>query len=206
MRKLGISLCILMALAGCGTSPEPDYYVLSPVDGVIAPNINLSVRVNRPTLPAYLDRPEIVHQNGEQVSIDEFRRWASPLDSMAEEILASDLRQRLPASTITMEKDNLTSKARIMLDIEMASFNGTRDGAILTGQVIAQDNAPCSAKPPPMSFHETTASADIAQALSDLMGQLADRITNQLQNLPVARCPDAPPPLDTSPAGMRKPG
>src|ERR1700734_1922854 len=102
MRRLFFLLSLLW-FAGCGTSPEPDFYNMKKIDGAQFDN-NFSIKIQRPSIPEYLDRPDIVREeNAYQVKIDEMYRWAEPLDRMFERILAENLRQRLPKSIILSE-------------------------------------------------------------------------------------------------------
>src|ERR1700734_3383444 len=98
-----VILIFALFLASCGTSPEPRFYGLNEIDGPQTEQ-NLSIKIQRPGLPQYLDRPDIVRsENTYQYKIDEMRRWAEPLDRMFERILTEDLQQRLPDNRIQSE-------------------------------------------------------------------------------------------------------
>lgn len=86
-------LAILCAAAACGTSPRARFYTLDAVavaDG--APAATYSVAVGPVTVPAAVDRYELVVQTApNRVAFDEFNRWASPLDDGIASAVAQDL-------------------------------------------------------------------------------------------------------------------
>ena len=96
--------CVLLviatlALAACATSPPSRFYTLSGPPAPAAPATTLSIAVGPVAIPAVVDRPEIVVSVGEnEVWLDEFNRWASPL---AEAIALSRRREpgRRPRDT-----------------------------------------------------------------------------------------------------------
>jgi len=77
------SLLLLASLAGCGSSPPVDYYTLQPITGAgsNAPESADILGIGRLRIPGYIDRPQLVSQMaGRGVKVDEFNRWAEPLD------------------------------------------------------------------------------------------------------------------------------
>ncbi len=182
MKKSLLGFLTLLMLAGCGASPEPDYYVLAAVPGTAQADVATSVKVVRPSVPDYLDRPEIVRQSGAyRVDIDDRRHWAAPLDEMVERILTEDLRQRLPSSEIVSGRDDTIAASRMTVELSVENFNGTDDGALLKAQISVQDKMACDAqKRESIPYRATVSSSDIG-ALSNLIGQLADRMTAMIR-------------------------
>ena len=181
MRKLALSLLVLGSLAGCGTSPEPDYYVLTPTPG--APReISTQLKIERPVLPEYLDRPQIVQlKSNDQVSIDEMQRWAAPLDIMIEGVLAEDLRQRMPPSLVTTEQEGEARDARFVIQSTLKTFNNANDNNSLRANVKIDDRKGCKS---PSLFSITfaaTTSGDREEGLSQLIGEMSDFIIENLE-------------------------
>ncbi len=76
---LAAAACVALA-AGCGTSPSARYYTLSAPAEPAREAAGFAVAVGPVSIPAVVDRPEIVVTVGEnEVWPDEFNRWASPL-------------------------------------------------------------------------------------------------------------------------------
>lgn len=96
-RRAPVALLIgaLLAAAGC-SSPNPRYYTLQPVPGAAAAAGVSTVIVGPVSVPAVLDRPQLVMaMGGNEVRIEEFNRWAAPLSDQIAATLVADLAQRL---------------------------------------------------------------------------------------------------------------
>jgi uncharacterized protein len=69
-----------LAIAACASSPPSRFFTLSGAPMPASPSNALSIVVGPVTIPGVVDRPEIVVTVGEnEVWLDEFNRWASPL-------------------------------------------------------------------------------------------------------------------------------
>ena len=91
-RLLSIALVAAVA-AGCASSPPTRFYTLSSTasaDG--APPVHGGILVGPVTIPAAVDRPQFVVQVApNQVEIEDFDRWAAPLDDSIGRVVAGDL-------------------------------------------------------------------------------------------------------------------
>jgi uncharacterized lipoprotein YmbA len=170
----------VLALAGCGgISPEPDYFALSSVAGTPSTLVT-SVKIIRPTLPGYLDTPDIVKQTGvDQIKADEFKRWAEPLDKMFERVLIEDLRQRMPSSTIASEMGDVAPNPHFVIETDIATFNATDNGNALKAHVTITDKSCVAPVPSATDFAATTVSYR-GEGLSALIGKMADFLVTQL--------------------------
>lgn len=97
MRHPQISLTLLLlaalGLSGCGTTQNAKFYTLSPMAALEkkAP-LDITVNVTMVNLADYLDRPQIVTRTStNEVTIDEFERWAEPLDDAIPRLVAENL-------------------------------------------------------------------------------------------------------------------
>ena len=80
---LMVSIALLAAAAsGCGTTAPSQFYTLDPTalsDG--AAPVSYPIMVGPVSVPAAVDRPEFVVQAApNRVEVDEFNRWAAPLN------------------------------------------------------------------------------------------------------------------------------
>ena len=84
---------IAMAANGCGTSKPAQFYTLDSTavaDG--APATHTAVMVGPVTIPASVDQPEFVVQvASNRVEVEEFNRWAAPLNDGIARAVAGDL-------------------------------------------------------------------------------------------------------------------
>jgi uncharacterized lipoprotein YmbA len=129
MRPLAavIIFCGLTALAaGCGSSPPSRFYTLSGTTTAAAASSKLSVAVGPVTIPAAVDRPQIVVNTGaNQVELDEFNRWASPLGNSISRVVAVNLVGLLGTPNVTLFPQMLAADADFRVAIEVQRFDST---------------------------------------------------------------------------------
>jgi uncharacterized protein len=82
-----------LGLAGCGPSATARFYTLnSTATAQGAPATSYAVSVGPVSVPGYVDRPQFVVQAApNRVALDEFNRWAAPLDEGIARVVAGDL-------------------------------------------------------------------------------------------------------------------
>jgi uncharacterized lipoprotein YmbA len=80
-KELYAALVMTALLGGCSSSPKPSFYTLSSEAVPMADaKATYSVAVGPLSLPGMLDRPQmVVRVDANRVEIDEFHRWAGPL-------------------------------------------------------------------------------------------------------------------------------
>ncbi len=73
--------CALVLLAACGSTPSSRLYVLgtTPVSQTAGIDEALRLVMGPITVPAYLDRPQIVVRDGGRLRALEFDRWGEPV-------------------------------------------------------------------------------------------------------------------------------
>jgi uncharacterized lipoprotein YmbA len=128
MRRLA-SVAVLCAAAiggGC-TSPASHFYTLrqtatSTAIPAVAPS-NLSLVVGPVSMPAAVDLPQIVVSTGpNQVMLDEFNRWASPLPDNVSRVVAEDLAVLLGTPHVSLFQTSLDANADYRVAIEIQGF------------------------------------------------------------------------------------
>src|SRR5512145_2636751 len=87
------AVCVLAALAvGCASTPPSRFYTLSATSAATKTSSELSVAVGPVSVPAVVDRPQIVVSLGpNQVRLEEFDRWALPLQINIARVVAENL-------------------------------------------------------------------------------------------------------------------
>jgi len=136
MRRLAavIIVCGLAALAaGCGSSPPSRFYTLSGTTTSAVASSNLSVAVGPITIPAAVDRPQMVVSTGaNQVELDEFNRWAAPLGNNISRVVAVNLVALLGTPHVTLFPEMLSAGSDFRVAIEVQRFDSTPgDSAVL---------------------------------------------------------------------------
>jgi uncharacterized lipoprotein YmbA len=172
------------ALAGCTASTPPRLYTLASRPGPVLAHGPATTAVRDAALAKYLDRPQIVRRGGiYQLEAAEFDRWGEPLSDMVTRVLIEDLSQRLPASQFFRDASPTATDAQATLEIDISQFDADPDDTVvlaarwalrLGDQPGPAQSARLTAKPASKS------TADLVAAMSQALGQLADRIAASL--------------------------
>jgi uncharacterized lipoprotein YmbA len=116
-------LCAVAALAaGCASSPA-HYYTLSATASPGASQSKIAIAVGPVSLPAAVDQPQIVVNTGtNQVTFDEFNRWASPLQDNVARVVADNLAAILGTARVTLFPLTLNAEVDYRVQIEVRNF------------------------------------------------------------------------------------
>jgi len=124
-RALVILIAFVLLSAGCSSTP-PRYYTLNATTGPSVTPSNLSVVVGPVSVPAEVDRPEIVVRRGpNKVQLDEFNLWASPLQDNISRVVAENLGRMLGTRRVTLFPQTVSADADYRAAIEVQSFEST---------------------------------------------------------------------------------
>jgi uncharacterized protein len=121
------ALCGAAVLAAC-SSPSSNLYTLRPTAAAVATEApcNCSVVVGPVSIPAIDNGPQIVVNTGpNQVKLDEFNRWASPLQNNITRVVAENLVTLLGTPQITLFQEALNADSEYHVAIEVQSFEST---------------------------------------------------------------------------------
>jgi len=174
----------LAVLAACGRSAPTQFYTLHAMPaatGIQQATSMAPLRIARVEVPGTLDRPEIVReQANNQVKVDDLSQWSAPLGQLMRTTLIENLITRLPngrvvptdapkpASTVDVSVEIVAvheTAGTLSLD---AAWTQTRP-SVVAGATAVQSlslSAPLADR----------SNAGYAEALSQVMGQLADAI------------------------------
>ena len=132
-----ITLCTLAALAtGCGSTPPSRFYTLSAASGPAATPAKLSVAVGPVSVPAVVDRPQIVVDIGpNQVRLEEFNRWAAPLQNNIARVVADNLVLMLGTPRVTMSAQGSSADVDYRAAVEVQSFQSAPGEAAIVDAV-----------------------------------------------------------------------
>lgn len=123
-RFVAPAVLIVVALAAaCASAPPPKFYTLSRTAAPGAPPSTLSVAVGPVTIPAVVDQPQIVvRMSANQVGVEEFNRWASPLADNISRVVAENLGDLLGTSRVSLFQQSPNVDADYRVAIEVQSF------------------------------------------------------------------------------------
>jgi uncharacterized lipoprotein YmbA len=145
-------------------------------------------------LPGHLERPQFVTWSGPgEVRVDEFLRWAEPLDSGVLRVLAEDLETLLPSHRVVRAPWPGSTPLRCRVRVELVRFGPQPGGEVsLTGRFLLL--------PEHSERALVTRDADLRrdrahgpsdpglaiEAMSALLADLAGRIADAIATLPPA--------------------
>ncbi len=122
----------LLAVAGCGTTRDSNFYQLDEPAGNQLSGLErgLAVGVGPVNLPPYLDRPQIVIRGvGHKLELSEFNRWAEPLNDSVSRVIIVNLSNMLESTRIfKIPRRNKTIPLEFRIEIDIARFDGTLGG------------------------------------------------------------------------------
>jgi len=124
-----VSFLVVLA-AGCA-SPVSRFYTLSATTMPAAASSDVSIAVGPVSVPAIVDRPEIVVTTSpNQVRLEEFNRWAAPLQNSIARVVAENLVALLGAPRVMLSSQSLSADADYRAAIEVQRFESAPGEAI----------------------------------------------------------------------------
>jgi len=143
-----------VVVTGC-SSPPSNFYTLSATATPGPTPSKLSVAVGPISVPSTIDRPQIVVSTGaNQVSLDEFNRWASPVQDNLVRVVADNLAMILGTPRVTLYP-TLAAGVDYRVQVEVRNFESipgtsasldavwtvrrTKDGRTETGRTSVRE-------------------------------------------------------------------
>ncbi len=189
-----ISVAMLATVgAGCSASPPARYYVLDSTaiaDG--APPTHAAVMVGPITVPASVDAPQFVVQVApNQVELDEFNRWAAPLNDGIPRAVAGDLAVLLSSPDVT-SVPMANFKPTYWVTIDVRRFDSLKDQAAVIDAVwVVRQVATGQIRSGRTVAHESTEgqgfealAAAHSRALTRVSGDIAAAVRTEAERTP----------------------
>ena len=185
--KLGpIAATLLLLLCACASSSPDHFYILSAQPPAASatrttPTVQATLKVS---LPSLVDRAEmVINSSADAVTVLEHERWGAPLADLVAQTLSQDIERRRGDVLVgSYGRSHSSTAIRVTVDIVQVSMRrgarasiethwrilDTRSGTEVAGgdvfsAPLAQDGY-----------------AAVAQAWSECVGLLADRLAGQL--------------------------
>jgi uncharacterized lipoprotein YmbA len=183
-----LALLLCGAAVGCGSSPPSSFYALSAQRGNVQPAPFHIIKLRRPGIAGYLDRPEIVKRIVDhRLGVGDTDRWAAPLDEMLGRILAQDVEQRLAGSLVFTEDDAITADADVTVEVDVRELDVDAAGQVdLVAEVAVERGAEhrvWGARVVRIHHRPGAPSTPaLVGAMSDALGDLADEVAGLLRS------------------------
>lgn len=127
--RIAAGMLITLLIAGCGRSPQVQFYTLTPVvpsEASLLVKAAPSIAIAAVTLPELVDRPQlVVADTGTKVAILETRRWAEPLKSAIPRLLAENLSRLINAEQISFYPQHAADRADYRVFVDFQRFEAT---------------------------------------------------------------------------------
>ena len=208
-----VALLVVGALAGCvplKRSPEARLFALRPVAELPARPASSAagvgiVGVLPVSLPGFLGRPQLVSWSGPgEIRIDEFLRWAEPLDASVQRVLTEDLETLLPSQRVIHSPWATSTTVRCRVRAELVRFGLQPGGEVaLSGRFVvlpAQSERPLLSRD--VELRRDGGGADpghAVEAMSALVADLAAEIVKAMGTLPAEAASGGRPAGDEQP-------
>lgn len=140
--KVAVICCLGLLLAACASSPPVQFYALDTVARTSG-NMDGGVTIGLGPInfPDYLKRPQIVKRTaGSEMIIDEFQRWAEPVDRSFNRILAANVDDMLDSAVVVLFPYSMNIRIDIRVIGRVFRFDTDTAGlAVLDVQWVAGD-------------------------------------------------------------------
>jgi uncharacterized protein len=123
-RLFTVACAAAVFVAGC-TTPPPHFYTLTqtPASHPAKSSCKVAVVVGPVSIPAMVNVPQMVVSTGpNQVALNEFNRWASPLQNNISRVVAEDLVTMLGTQQVALFPQALHVDFDYYVAIEVQSF------------------------------------------------------------------------------------
>jgi hypothetical protein len=195
-RAWGALCClgVLAGLPGCLGGPPTHFYVLTPLPAsdtptAAAPGPPLALGLYPVTLPAVLDRPQIVTRIGDNgIGLAEFDQWGAPLTAQVTAVLAQNLSRLLPTARVAVFPWTGTGPPDLVLTVAVLQWDAVLGQAcVLTARWTLVGAGGKEPKATGLATHrEATGDtyATLAAAESRLVAALGQDIATGITALP----------------------
>jgi uncharacterized protein len=197
---------LVLAVAGCVSlkrTPEARFFVLEsllePPEGVATQGPAGPLGLLPVVLPRYLDRAQVVTWSAAgELKIDEFLRWAEPLDAGVSRTLAENLSALLPETLVVRAPWPSKTRLRCRLRVELERFGPQTNGEVqLEGRFeLLQPREERALMVRPVSLRRGLSTAGAVpdagagvEAMSQLVADLAKEIAAAVRELPPPETP-----------------
>lgn len=134
IRAMGAA-ALLLAI-GCASTPESEFYMLSPVSLAAgnspAESAALSIGVGPVQIPDYLDRPQLVTQtSSNRLQVDEFHRWGGSLNSNLLRAVAQNLSALTGSDNVVIYPWEDPVDPKYLVQLSVLGFDGSLGGDVV---------------------------------------------------------------------------
>ena len=188
LRRGLATLALIFLLAGCGTTPPNNYYLLSARGAGHAPvNQSPSLGIGPIEIPEYLNRNGLVYnRDGNQLYIASYERWAEPVANGVERVISLNLAGMLDTENVQSFPWYRSEQPDYGVQVTLMSLDANDTQATLIAEWVLTRPGSRQVLSRRISrlFHDmpvgTVSAAQIAPAYSELLFQLSEIIAAKI--------------------------
>ncbi|VAX15461.1 hypothetical protein MNBD_IGNAVI01-431 [hydrothermal vent metagenome] len=184
------SLILIAGIYGCGT-PASNFFILTP-DNDYEPRStgtesHIGIGIGNIELPDYLRKPQIVtYSKNNEITFDEYNRWAEPLDENITRILTENLAAMIPTNNIYLFMWPKEDPNIFQISISIDRFGLLPDSNVVlnTRWSITGSNKKSLLLTEKSEYKEKAVSLDyghISSIMSNLIGKLSEDIASEIK-------------------------
>jgi uncharacterized lipoprotein YmbA len=182
---------ILAFVAGCASTPPSQFYHLTATSQPVATGSSEVVAVGPVSVPASVNRPQMVVSVGpNELALEEFQRWASPLQDEIGRALAGDLVALLGTpNVVTSAAAALEPPAyRVAADVQVFESQPGTAATLAAAWTVrrSSDGHVVSGRTSVRQAVSAPGFAGLAEAHSLAIGRLAAEVASAMRAMPAA--------------------
>lgn len=185
-------IVVLLAcwLVSCGSSPPVRYYSLEPTQAPVSDQEDGAIVVGLGPLrvPEYLRRTQMVtRDSGTQVEVNDYVRWAEPVDKAIHRVVAADVDRRLDGVVVMAFPYFEAVPIDYVVLGSVEQFEADSAGTVeLQVQWAVLDKEKSTLLPPRRTHYETrvVSAGDpgaIARAMTEALNRFSEDLASQLR-------------------------
>ncbi|MBP6681938.1 MAG: membrane integrity-associated transporter subunit PqiC [Halioglobus sp.] len=195
LKQISASLCLLLCLMSCASSPPSNFYRLTPAVDHAPGGPTPSLGIGPVDIPEFLNRNALVYtRGGNQLQLAESERWAEPLDDGITRVLGLNLSALLQTETLRFFPWDLRQAPDYGVRINILDLDARDGQAILVadwllyrpgnGATIASGISQFSTALPAGELQAAQLPAAYSALLFELSQTIAAAIKVEMQNPP----------------------
>jgi uncharacterized lipoprotein YmbA len=182
---LGAGACL-----GCRSSSATRHHVLNPAIATPSPGTSSAgtlrvVGIGPVSLPAYLDRPQVVMRTApDDIEVREFDQWGEPLRDGITRVVAVNVARLLPESLVVVFPWRSTERIRYQIVVEVTQMDGPAGGNVTLDarwRLLDAAGKQVVARAVHLSEPAGPSAATTASAMSRAIGTLSRDIADELR-------------------------
>ena len=185
-----IAISFVLLVAACAQTPPTQFYTLASLSqpqSSEAASEGITLALAPVSLPAYLDRPQIVTRlDATRMQIADFENWIEPLDSLIQRTLASNLQSDAGIRQVIRLPQRYTVEFDRGVEINLSRFETDQEGVawidadwlVIDGKERKLARRTFARQEP---VPEPRSMAERSLAMSTLLDELSEAIIDSLE-------------------------